>query len=85
MGSPTSGGPRGSTITPSSSAAARLLPHVQRDGLRAVARELGWEPATLSRLIAGERRPTYDQRAAVLARYRIAMGGLGDAPKIIKK
>lgn len=73
MGNSNSGGPRGSSLTPANRAAARLLERINADGLRAVARELELDPSVLTRLISGERRATYDHRAAALARYRIAM------------
>jgi len=72
-GNANSGGPRGSALPPANRAAAQLLERIARDGLRAVARELGVDHSTLARLISGERRATYDHRAAALARYRIAM------------
>jgi hypothetical protein len=73
-GKPTSGGPRGSAITPGSAAAARLLEHVRSLGVRPVARELGIDPSRLRRLLGGQRRPSYDERAAVYRLYRIALG-----------
>ena len=73
MGSSMSGR-RGSGLVPKSVGGARLLAHVQADGLRATGRALGIDPSRLARIIGGKGSASRGERVAMLKRFRIALG-----------
>lgn len=62
MGTEKPKGKRVSKLKPCCDGARLLLDHVQKHGLRGMARTLEIDPARLSRLITGANAPTYEER-----------------------